>query len=136
MNLDEMNKAVIAEFRANEGETSGQFENVPLLLINTIGAKSGEPRTKPLAYLRDGDRYVVIASFAGAEKNPPWYYNLVANPEFELEVGAEKFTARATVATEPERTELYARMAEMMPVFNDYQEKTKRVIPVFILERV
>lgn len=136
MDLDEMNKAVIAEFRANAGEVTGQFANVPLLLINTIGAKSGKPRTKPLAYLRDGDRYVVIASFAGAEKNPPWYYNLVANPQFELEVGAEKFTARATVAAEPERTELYARMAEMMPVFNDYQEKTKRVIPVFILERV
>ena len=106
MNLDEMNKAVIAEFRANEGETSGQFENVPLLLINTIGAKSGEPRTKPIDYLSDGERYVVIASFAGAAENLPWYYNLVANPQFELEVGAEKFTARATVAAEPERTEL------------------------------
>jgi len=136
MDLDEMNKAVIAEFRANEGEVSKQFKDVPLLLINTVGAKTGEPRTKPLAYLRDGDRYVIIASFAGAEKNPPWYHNLIANPEFELEVGVQKFTARATVAAEPERTELYARMVEIMPVFAEYQEKTERVIPVMVLERV
>ena len=136
MGLDEMNKAVIAEFRANGGEVTNQFKDIPLLLINTVGARTGKARTKPLAYLRDGKRYVVIASFAGAEKNPPWFHNLVANPEFELEVGSEKFTARATVAAEPERTELYARMVEMMPVFAEYQQKTERVIPVLVLERV
>ena len=136
MELDELNRTVIEEFRSNKGKVKHQFEGVPLLLINTIGAKSGKSRTKPLAYLADEERYVVIASFAGAEKNPPWFHNLVANPEFELEVGAEKFKARATVVEEPERTSLFNKMVEKMPVFADYQKKTQRVIPVLVLERI
>lgn len=136
MDINELNRKIIDEFRANAGVVTHQFEGVPLLLINAIGAKTGELRTKPLAYFKDGERYVVIASFAGAKHHPPWYHNLKANPEFELEVGAEKFTARATEAREPERTALFARMAEKMPVFNEYQAKTERVIPVLLLERI
>lgn len=136
MELDELNRSVIEEFRSNNGQVKNQFAGMPLLLINTVGARTGEPRTKPLAYLADEDRYVVIASFAGAEKNPPWFHNLVANPEFDLEVGGEKFRARATVLDEPERTLLFNKMVEKMPVFADYQEKTERVIPVLALERL
>ena len=136
MDLEEMNRKVIEEFRTNDGKVGGNFEGAPLLLVNMVGAKSGESRTKPLAYLADGERYVVIASFAGAEKNPPWFHNLVANPECELEVGSDKFTARASVVDEPERTALYAKMVAQMPVFGEYQEKTERVIPVLVLERI
>lgn len=111
------------------------MEGMPLLLLHTVGAKSGQARVNPLAYLSDGDRFVVIASFAGAPNHPPWYHNLVANPEVVVEVGTEKLEAVATVAEEPERTELYAKMAAAMPVFDEYQARTDRVIPVVVLNR-
>ncbi len=130
------NKKVIEEFRANQGKVGGQFAGVTLLLLTTKGAKSGLSRTNPLAYLRDGDRYVIIASFAGAPTNPPWYYNLLANPKVGVEAGAESFDARAEVVKEPERSTLYQRMAAAMPVFSEYQRKTKRSIPVIALRRL
>ena len=136
MSLEEMNRNVIEEFRRNNGKVSGQFEGMPLLLINSIGAKSGEVRTKPLAYYADGERYVIIASFAGAKAHPPWYHNLVANPEIDIEVGPETFRAKAEVIPEPERTELYAKITEQMPIFATYQEKTERVIPLIGLNRL
>ena len=130
------NKKVIEEFRANQGKVGGQFAGATLLLLTTKGAKSGLSRTNPLAYLRDGDRYIVIASFAGAPTNPPWYYNLLANPKVRVEAGAESFDARAEVVKEPERSTLYQRMAAAMPVFSEYQRKTKRIIPVIALRRL
>ncbi|HKC51938.1 MAG TPA: nitroreductase family deazaflavin-dependent oxidoreductase [Myxococcota bacterium] len=130
------NKKVIEEFRANQGKVGGQFAGATLLLLTTKGAKSGLSRTNPLAYLRDGDRYIVIASFAGAPTNPPWYYNLLANPKVRVEAGAESFDARAEVVKEPERSTLYQRMAAAMPVFSEYQRKTKRSIPVIALRRL
>ena len=135
MDINELNRKVIEEFRANNGTVTGQFENVPLLLLETTGARSGEQRIKPLAYFADGDRLVVIASFAGADTSPPWFFNLVKNPSVGVEVGSEKFAATATVAEEPERTRLYEKMVAMNPVFADYQAKTERVIPVVILTR-
>src|SRR5262245_22900479 len=97
MDIQEMNKAVIDEFRANGGNVGGNFKSVPLLLLTTVGAKTGRSRVNPLAYLMDGDRYVIIASYAGAPSNPPWFHNLLANPKVRLEVGAEKFDATAEV---------------------------------------
>ena len=135
MGVTEYNAGIIEEFRANNGTVTGQFENVPLLLLETTGARSGEQRIKPLAYFADGDRLVVIASFAGADTSPPWFFNLVKNPSVGVEVGSEKFAATATVAEEPERTRLYEKMVAMNPVFADYQAKTERVIPVVILTR-
>jgi len=136
MDLKKLNSEVIAQFRANGGRmVEGPFAGASLLLLSSVGARSGEPRTNPLAYLQDGDRLVVIASYAGAAINPPWYYNLLANPDVEVEVRNERFRARATVAKEPERTELFSRMAAVMPAFSDYQSKTRRVIPVIVLER-
>ena len=129
------NEKVIEEFRANAGLVGGPMAGMPLLLLHTTGAKSGEPRVNPLAYTMDGDRYVIIASFRGAPNSPPWYHNLVAGPDVTIEVGADTVAVTATVAQEPERSELYAKMADAMPVFNEYQSKTERVIPVVLLTR-
>ena len=133
--VNDWNKSIIEEFRANEGQISGQFEGIPLLLLHTKGAKSGLPRLNPLAYLPDGDRLVIIASKAGAPTNPDWYYNVRANPTVQVEVGTEKFQANAEIASEPERTQLFDKMAAKNPGFADYQNKTTRTIPVIILTR-
>ena len=130
------NQSIINEFRTNQGKVGGRFEGRTLLLLHTKGAKSGEERVNPVAYVRDGDRYVIIASKGGAPTNPSWYYNLLANPLVNVEVGTEKFQAHAQVAEEPERTRLYNKMVEMMPSFDDYRRKTTRMIPVIILTPV
>ena len=127
------NKGIIDEFRAHDGKVGGRFEGKTLLLLHTKGAKSGKERINPTAYVRDGDRYVVIASKGGAPTNPSWYYNLLANPLVTIEVGNQKFQVRATVAEEPERTRLYNKMVEMMASFDDYRRKTTRMIPVIVL---
>ncbi len=135
-NPNDWNKAIIAEFRANAGKVGGQFAGKPLALLHTVGARSGQPRINPVACMKDGDRYFIIASKGGAPENPDWYYNVVANPLVTIEYGAETFKARATVATEPERTRLYNRMAADRPTFAAYQTKTTRTIPVIILTLV
>lgn len=132
---NEFNKNIIAEFRANGGETFGMFKGRPLLLLTTTGAKSGEERTTPLVYSRDGDRVVIIASKGGAPQHPAWFHNLSANPEVTVEIGTEKFKARASVPDGEERDRLYAQQAATMPAFNEYQQKTTRRIPVVVLER-
>jgi deazaflavin-dependent oxidoreductase (nitroreductase family) len=135
MDTKTFNQTVIEEFRANQGKVGGQLKGAPLLLLTTKGAKSGLSRVNPLAYTSDGDRYVIIASFAGGPKNPPWYHNLIANPDVEVEVGAECFRATASPVKEPDRTRLYEQMAKAMPVFHEYQRKTERTIPVIALTR-
>ena len=128
---------LIEQFRANTGRlTSGPFAGRTLLLLTTTGARTGRSLTKPLAFSRDGDHYVVIASKAGSPINPAWYHNLVANPQVVVEVGAERFEARATVAEGAERERLYAQQAAALPVFADYQRRTSRQIPVVVLERI
>jgi deazaflavin-dependent oxidoreductase (nitroreductase family) len=108
-----------------------------MLLLHTIGAKSGQTRTNPLVYVTDGDRLVEIASKGGADSNPDWYYNLLANPSVTVELGTEQFQARATAITEePERSRLYAKIVEHRPGFAEYEKKTSRKIPAIILERV
>jgi deazaflavin-dependent oxidoreductase (nitroreductase family) len=135
MDLAAFNRSIIEEFRANAGKVGGQFAGAPLLLLTTTGAKSGATRVNPLAYLADGDRYVIIASYAGADSNPPWYHNLVAHPVVTVEVGTETFEAHAEVLREPERTRLYGKMEAVMPAFTEYRQKTKRTIPVIALRR-
>ena len=133
---NDFNKQIIEEFRANGGETFGVFKGRPLLLLTTTGAKSGESRTTPLVYSKDGDRVVIIASMGGAPKHPAWYLNLAANPGVTVELGTEKFAATASSAEGTERDRLYAQQAEMMPAFNQYEQKTTRRIPVVLLERL
>jgi len=130
------NKAVIDEFRANAGKVGGMFAGRTLLLLHTVGAKSGEERINPVACVKDGDRYVIIASKGGAPTNPHWYHNILAHPKVTVEVGTDQFQVSAAVASEPERTRLYQKMVAVMPGFADYEQKTKRVIPVIILTPV
>lgn len=134
--LNDRNKKVVDEFRANDGRVGGNFEGKPLLLLHTQGAKSGQERINPLACVKDGDRCVVIASKGGAPTHPDWYYNVVANPQVTVEVGTETFQAQAIVAEEPERTRLYDKMVEVMPGFEGYRRNTTREIPVIVLTPV
>jgi deazaflavin-dependent oxidoreductase (nitroreductase family) len=130
------NQRIIDEFRANEGKVGGRFEGKTLLLLHTKGARSGQERINPVAYVRDDGRYVVIASKGGAPTNPDWYYNILAHPLVTVEVGTQQFQARAEVTKEPERTRLYEKMTEMMPGFAGYRRKTTRQIPVITLTPV
>ncbi len=135
--MSDFNQAVIDEFRANAGRVGGYFAGANMLLLHTIGAKSGQPRTTPLVYVTDGARFVVIASKGGADSNPDWYYNLLAHPIVMVELGTEQFQARATAVTEePERSRLYAQMVAHRPGFAEYEHKTTRTIPAILLERV
>jgi deazaflavin-dependent oxidoreductase (nitroreductase family) len=133
---NDRNMEIIKEFRANAGKVGGPFAHMTLLLLHTIGAKSGQERINPVAYINDGDRLVVIASKGGAPTHPNWYYNIIAHPLLTVEVGTETFQVRATVAEEPERTRLYQKMVAVAPGFAEYERKTTRVIPVIILTRV
>lgn len=134
--IDELNQSVIKEFRANQGKVGGPMEGMPVLLLTMTGAKTGRTLVRPLCYSRDGDRIVVIASYGGAPRNPPWYYNLIANPLVTVEVGTEKFRAKANEVQGPERDRLFDAQAKLMPFFVDYQRKTKRQIPVLSLTRM
>lgn len=124
------NAKIIEEFRTNGGEMSGQFAGLPLLLLHTKGAKSGAERVNPITYLEDAEHMYVFASKAGADSNPDWYYNLVANPKVKVEVGTRTYDVTATPLTGEERDRIYAIQAERYPNFKEYQEKTSRVIPV------
>lgn len=127
------NAQIISEFRANAGKVGGQFDGAPLLLLHTVGAKSGYPRVNPMMYLPDGGGYVVFASKAGAPTNPDWYHNLRAHPEVTVEVGDQTVAALAQDVGGPERDTLYARQATLYAGFAEYQEKTDRIIPVIRL---
>ena len=111
--------------------------NLPCLLLTTTGRKSGQPRTTPLIYGKDGEDHIIIASRGGTPADPVWYGNLVENPEVELQVGAEVFSATARTISGAERSRVWDMMAEIFPSYNDYHEKAKatREIPVIVLER-
>jgi deazaflavin-dependent oxidoreductase (nitroreductase family) len=128
------NKGVVEQFRAHGGQVPGR--KYPLILLTTIGAKTGLPRTTPLNYSRDGDRIIVIASKAASPTHPDWYYNLLAHPEAIIEIGTEKFPVRATIAEGEERERLFNAQAVLMPFFAEYQRQTTRRIPVIIFERI
>lgn len=130
------NVRVIEEFRANAGKVGGNYGRMPLVLLTTRGARSGRLHTTPLAYSRDGQRIVVVASKGGAPTNPDWYHNLLANPTVTVEVGAEKFEARAVVLQGAERDRAFAIQAGHMPFFAEYERRTPRRIPVIALERI
>jgi deazaflavin-dependent oxidoreductase (nitroreductase family) len=131
----ERNQAVIDEFRANRGQVGGAFADTPLLLLHTRGARSGEPRIHPLAYIADGDSLVVTAPNGGRDQHPAWYYNVLADPNVTVEIGSEQFSARAVVVQEPERTRLYTKMIERHPGFAEFERATGRIIPVVLLVR-
>ena len=132
--MNDWNAAIVAEFRANGGKVGGQFEGSPLLLLHTVGARSGQQRVNPMMYRRVGGNYAVFASKAGAPTNPDWYYNLKAHPEVSAEIGTETVTLTARVATADERAPIWSAQKAEYPGFADYETKTSREIPVVILE--
>ena len=133
------NEATIKEFHAKAGKGVGSFGD-QLILLTTLGARSGKERITPVMYHRDGERYVVIASKGGAPDHPAWYRNLTANPLARVEVGAETgtetFEVRAREVEGEERERLYAERVAIAPGFGEYKRKTSRKIPVMILERI
>jgi len=130
------NSQVIPEFRANGGWVTGpDGQRAPLVLVHHIGAKSGTERIAPLAFYTENDRMFIFASKGGADTNPDWYHNLVANPRVTIEFGADTFEVVAKVITGPERDDIYAKQAAAMPNFAEYQANTTRVIPVIELIR-
>ncbi|AKS34668.1 nitroreductase family deazaflavin-dependent oxidoreductase [Mycolicibacterium goodii] len=136
IDFNEMNRTVIKEFRETGGKAGGIFEGKPLVLVHHVGAKSGKERIAPLVPLLDGDRIYIFASKGGADTNPDWYHNLVANPDTVVELGTETFPVKARVLTGAERDEIYAKQVALEPQFGDYQRKTTRLIPVVELQRV
>jgi len=107
----------------------------PLLILTSIGAKTGEPRTIPLGYLQVDDRLLIVASMAGSTRNPPWYYNLVANPEVTVTLGAETFAARAKLIQDADREQIFPQVCALNPAFAAIQENVQREVPVFELLR-
>ena len=130
MGVKEYNKTIISEFRANDGIVGGPFKGGSLLLLHSVGARSGETRVNPLAFFKDEDAYLIVASYAGSPTNPPWYYNLLANPNARIEVGTEEYSVVAEVVDERNRSTLYDRIAAQAPAFAEYRAKTTRVIPI------
>ena len=130
------NANIVDEFRANGGKVGGPFEGGTLLLLTTTGAKSGQPRLAPLAYLTIDDKMIIIGSKAGADTNPDWVHNLRANPRAHIEVSTTDYDVVAHELTSVERDELYPKVVAAAPVFGEYQSKTSRVIPLFELQKV
>ena len=135
MDAAEFNAAVIEEFRDNDGVVGGALADTPLLLLRTVGARTGLPRTTPLAYRREGERLYVLASKGGAPTHPGWYRNLRAHPVVTVEVGTERFEATATVLEGAERERVFAAIAHDSPTVRKYQAMTERTIPVVALDR-
>jgi deazaflavin-dependent oxidoreductase (nitroreductase family) len=134
--MSDWDEKIIEEYRANGGRLSGNFAGVPVLLLHTTGAKSGQERVSPLLYRERGDDLVVFASFGGAPVNPGWYHNVVANPDVTAEIGTETRALRARVAGTEERDELWEWNKQDYAGFGDYEQKTARRIPVVVLEPV
>jgi deazaflavin-dependent oxidoreductase (nitroreductase family) len=125
----------LKRYRETKGADGHIWNGVPTLLLTTKGRKSGDARTLPLIYGKDGSHYVIVASRGGAPDHPGWYKNLAANPEVELQVAADVFRARASTAGGAERARLWQLMAKIWPAYNEYQAKTSREIPIVVLER-
>ncbi|MFG2060058.1 nitroreductase family deazaflavin-dependent oxidoreductase [Micromonospora sp. NPDC048871] len=134
--MSDWNDKVIAEFRANGGQVGGHFAGEPLLLLHTVGARSGQPRVNPMTYQKVDGGYAVFASKAGAPTNPDWYHNLLAQPRVQAEIGTDTVELVARVATEEERERIWNAQKTAYPIFADYERKTTRKIPVIILEPV
>ena len=129
----EMNKRVVEEFRANSGKVQGWG---PLILLTTKGAKTGQTRIYPLMSVPDGENYIAVASKGGAPRNPLWYNNLLAHPDVTVENGTETFSAKARLLHGAEREQAFEKAVSVYPPYADYQKKTEREIPVFLLQRV
>ncbi len=134
-NQNDYNQRLIEQFRTDRSGNGDAFKGRPLLLLTTTGARSGQHRTTPMMYVRDGERLLVIASNAGAPKHPDWYYNLVTHQHVTVEVGRETYDATAIVTEGVERQQLWDKIVAQYPFFAEHQAKVTRQIPVVALER-
>ena len=133
--LDAFNRGVVEEFRANAGRVGGPFEGATLVLLHTVGAKSGRPRLSPLAYLEIDGKVLIVGSYAGAPTHPAWVHNLRAEPRAHIEIGTDAYDVIARELPDDERDATYPKIVAVAPVFADYQAKTSRAIPLFELVR-
>jgi deazaflavin-dependent oxidoreductase (nitroreductase family) len=120
-------------YRRTGGAVLGSLRGSPMVLLETVGRKSGKPRTSPLLALRDGEDLVIVASAGGSPGHPGWYHNLEANPEAVVQVGRKRLRVRAEVARGAERERLWGRLVELYPDYARYQRATSREIPVITL---
>ena len=127
-------KLNVPVYRATRGRLFGRIGRAPVLLLTTMGRRSGMPRTAPVLYLADGERFVVIGSNAGNERTPAWALNLQADPNVEVQVGSRRQKMRARVTEGEERRELWGRMNDQYGGFDDYRARTARHIPLFVLD--
>ena len=133
--LDEFNRNIVEEFRANGGKVGGPFEGATLLLLHSTGAKSGKTRLSPLAYLTIDGKMLIVGSYAGAPRHPAWVHNLRATPKAFIEVGTDAYDVDVRELPADEREAFYPRIVEVAPVFAEYQANTSRAIPLFELTR-
>lgn len=124
-----------ALYRRSGGRIGGRFDRAPVLILHHRGRRSGAPRESPLVHLPDGERWVIVASFGGNPQNPAWVHNLRAAPDTAIEVGARRVAVRAREVAGDERARLWPRLLEIWPAWEDYQRRTERRFPVFVLER-
>lgn len=129
-------KEHVERYVATDGEEGHDWQNTTVLILTTVGRKSGEQRSTPLIYQPYGDDVLVVASNGGADQPPLWYRNIEANPEVQVQVKSDRYTARARTATPDEKPDMWRIMAATWPAYDDYQRKTDREIPVVVLERV
>jgi deazaflavin-dependent oxidoreductase (nitroreductase family) len=134
--MTDWNSKIIEEFRANGGQVGGQFEGAPLLLLHTVGARTGQQRVNPMMYQSVAGGYAVFASKGGAPTNPDWYHNLLAHPRVTAEIGTGTVELAARVAEGEEREKIWAAQKAAYPGFADYERNTTRQIPVIILQPV
>jgi deazaflavin-dependent oxidoreductase (nitroreductase family) len=132
--MDDFNTKIIKEFRENGGVVGPPFEGASLLILHTTGAKSGAERLNPVVYKDLGGSYAVFASKGGAPSNPDWYYNILAHPQIEAEIGTQKVALKARVADPQEREQIWVPWKTANPGFAEYEAKTSRTIPVVILD--
>ena len=132
--MTDWNSKIIEEFRVNEGRVGGPFDGAPLLLLHTVGAKTGKQRVNPMMYQQVAGGYAVFASKGGAPTNPDWYHNVLAQPRVNAEIGTRTVELLARVAAGEEREKIWAAQKTAYPGFADYEQKTTRQIPVIILE--
>jgi deazaflavin-dependent oxidoreductase (nitroreductase family) len=133
LELEEMNRSVIADFRANRGEVGGEFASVDILLLHHLGARSGDARVTPLAHVRDGENMIVVGSTGGSPRHPAWYWNLRAHPRVTVEVGTETVEVIAGEVPDEEYARLWAMVTEAIPVMLEYQNRTTRRLPIIRL---
>jgi deazaflavin-dependent oxidoreductase (nitroreductase family) len=131
----EWNRKIVDEFRRNRGAVGGTLAGAPLLLLTTVGRRTGLPRMTPLTYLPDGQRMIVFASRGGSTRTPFWYFNLRSYPSAIAELPDETVEVEATVLAGKEREQRWTRQKQLYPVFSQYEQVAGREIPVVALSR-